>query len=132
MSVQRAQPSIKRGQTATYVVQVSTKNGSASGVTVGLAAQPSSVRPKFSSGCAKDDGTASCSIASVTDKQAVTLGASVAVASNATSVASVKLTATASRGHHLEVDAARGGRDHRRHLGLSFGIGISIGLGVRH
>ena len=95
MSVQRSQPSIKRGQTATYVVQVSTKNGSASGVTVKLAAQPSTVRPKFSSGCAKDDGTASCSIASVTDKQTVTLGVSVAVASNATSVSSVKLTATA-------------------------------------
>jgi hypothetical protein len=96
VSVQRSQSSIKRGQTATYVVQVSTQNGSASDVSVALTAQPSSQKPAFSSGCAKGDGTASCSIGSVTTKKTVSLDAQIAVASNATSVSSVKLTATAS------------------------------------
>jgi hypothetical protein len=95
VSVQRSQASIKPGQTAGYVVQISAKNGSASGVTVKLTAQPSSVPATFSSGCAKGDGTASCAIASVTDKQAVSLDAGIAVAATATSVTSVKLTATA-------------------------------------
>ena len=95
MSVQRSQSSIKRGQTAGYVVQVSAKNGSASDVSVALTAQPSSQKPEFSSGCAKDDGTASCSLHSVTTK-ATSLNAQIAVAANATSVSSVKLTATAS------------------------------------
>jgi hypothetical protein len=94
VSVQRSQSSIKRGQKAGYVVQVSTKNGTASDVTVALTAQPSSQKPTFSSGCAKD-GTASCSLSSVTTK-ATSLNAQIAVASNATSVSSVKLTATAS------------------------------------
>ena len=62
MSVQRSQSSIKRGQTATYVVQISTKNGSASDVSVALTAQPSSQKPTFSSGCAKDDGTACAAV----------------------------------------------------------------------
>jgi hypothetical protein len=94
VSVQRSQSSIKRGQTAGYVVQVSTKNGTASDVSVALTAQPSSQQPTFTSGCAKD-GTASCSLSSVTTK-ATSLNAQIAVASNATSVSSVKLTATAS------------------------------------
>jgi hypothetical protein len=94
VSVQRSQSSIKRGQTAGYVVQVFTKNGTASDVSVALTAQPSSQKPTFSSGCAKD-GTASCSLSSVTTK-AISLNAQIAVASNATSVSSVKLTATAS------------------------------------
>jgi hypothetical protein len=94
VSVQRLQSSIKRGQTAGYVVQVSTKNGTASDVSVALTAQPSSQKPTFSSGCAKD-GTASCSLSSVTTK-AISLNAQIAVASKATSVSSVKLTATAS------------------------------------
>jgi hypothetical protein len=78
------------------VVQVSTKNGSASQVTVALAVTPSSLKPEFSKGCAKGDGTASCSVSSVTAKQPASLDASIAVASDATSVSSVKLTATAS------------------------------------
>jgi hypothetical protein len=78
------------------VVQVTTENGSASEVTVALTAQPSSQKPTFSGGCAKGDGTATCSIASVTTKQPATLDAQIAVASSATSVTSVKLTATAS------------------------------------
>jgi hypothetical protein len=96
VSVQRSKPSIARGQTATYVVQVSTQNGPASDVSVALTAQPSSQRPTFSSGCAKGDHTASCSIGSVTTKKTVSLDAKIAIASNATSVSSVKLTATAS------------------------------------
>ena len=95
MSVQRLQSSIKRGQSATYDVNVSTINGSASGVTVALTSQPTSQKPEFTSGCSKD-GTASCTLASVTDKQATDLKAQIAVASNASSVSSVKLTATAS------------------------------------
>jgi hypothetical protein len=95
VSVQRLQSSIKRGQSATYDVNVSTMNGSASGVTVTLTSQPTSQKPEFTSGCSKD-GTASCTLASVTDKQATDLKAQIAVASNASSVSSVKLTATAS------------------------------------
>jgi hypothetical protein len=75
-------------------VQISAKNGSAADVTVKLTGQPSAVAPRFSSGCAKGDGTASCAVASVTDKQAVTLKAGIAVATTAT-YSSVKLTATA-------------------------------------
>jgi hypothetical protein len=95
VSVQRSQSSIKRGQTAGYVVQVSTKNGTASDVSVALTAQPSSQKPTFTSGCAKDDGTASCRLSSVTTK-VTSLNAQIPVASKATSVSSVKLTATAS------------------------------------
>lgn len=77
-------------------MQVSTKNGSASNVSVTLTSQPSSQKPEFTSGCNKGDGTASCTVASVTSAKPVNLHAQIAVASNATSVASVKLTATAS------------------------------------
>jgi hypothetical protein len=96
VSVQRSQSSIKPGQTATYVVQVSTQNGSASDVSVALTAQPSSQKPTFSSGCAKGNGTASCKISSVTTKQPASLDAQIAVASSASKVSSVELTATAS------------------------------------
>ena len=96
VSVQGAQSSIKRGQTATYTVQVSTKNGSASDVSVALTVQPSSQKPKFTSGCTKGDGTTSCTVSSVTATRPANLHAQIAVASNATSVTSVTLTATAS------------------------------------
>jgi hypothetical protein len=95
VSVQRLQSSIKRGQSATYDVNVSTINDSASGVTVALTSQPTSQKPEFTSGCSKN-GTASCALASVTDKQATDLKAQIAVPSTASSVSSVKLTATAS------------------------------------
>ncbi len=95
MSVQRLQSSIKRGQSATYDVNVSAMNGSASGVTVALTSDPASQKPEFTSGCSKN-GTASCTLSSVTDKQATDLKAQIAVASSASSVTSVKLTATAS------------------------------------
>jgi len=77
-------------------VQVSTQNATASNVSVALTTQPSSQKPTFTSGCAKGDGTASCSISSVTAKQPASLHAQIAVAAKATSVSSVKLTATAS------------------------------------
>jgi hypothetical protein len=96
VSVQATQSSIARGKTATYTVQVSTKNGSASNVSVALTSQPSSQKPEFTSGCTKGDGTASCTVASVTTAKPVSLDAQIAVASSATSVTSVKLTATAS------------------------------------
>jgi len=96
VSVQRSQSSVNRGQTATYVVQVSTQNAAASNVSVALTAQPSSQKPTFTSGCTKGNGTASCSISSVTAKQPASLNAQIAIPANATSVNSVKLTATAS------------------------------------
>ena len=97
MSVQRSQSSIKPGQKAAYTVQVSTQNnGSASNVSVALAAEPSGQKPTFTSGCAKGNGTATCAVSSVSDKQPANLHAQIAVASGATSVTSVKLTATAS------------------------------------
>ena len=77
-------------------MQVSTENGSASDVSVALTVQPTSQKPQFTSGCAKGDGTASCTVSSVTATQPANLHAQIAVASNATSVTSVKLTATAS------------------------------------
>jgi S-DNA-T family DNA segregation ATPase FtsK/SpoIIIE len=97
VSVQRSQASISRGQKAAYVVQVSTENnGSAADVTVALAAQPSGQKPTFTSSCTKGAGTASCTVSAVSDKQPVALKAQIPVAAGATSVTSVKLTATAS------------------------------------
>jgi hypothetical protein len=97
VSVQRSQASISRGQQAAYAVRVSTENnGSATDVTVALTAQPSGQKPRFVSGCAKGAGTASCTVSSVSDKQPVSLKAQIPVAASATSVTSVKLTATAS------------------------------------
>jgi hypothetical protein len=97
VSVQRSHASVKRGQQAAYVVQVSTRNnGSASDVTVALTARPSGQKPTFTSGCAKGAGTATCTVSAVSDKQSATLHAQIPVAAGATSVTSVKLTATAS------------------------------------
>jgi hypothetical protein len=97
VSVQRSQASISRGQQAVYAVRVSTENnGSAADVTVALTAQPSGQKPTFTSGCAKGAGTASCTVSAVSDKQPVSLKAQIPVAAGATSVTSVKLTATAS------------------------------------
>ncbi len=97
MTVQRSQSSVKPGQKAAYTVQVSTENnGSATNVSVALAAQPSSQKPTFTSGCAKGDGTASCAVTSVSDKQPAHLQAQIPVAAGATSATSVKLTAAAS------------------------------------
>ncbi len=96
MSVQRSQASIQRGQKAAYVVTVSAENGSASDVSVTLATQPASQKPAFTSGCAKGNATAACALGTVSDQQPVDLHAQIPVASSATSVSSVQLTATAS------------------------------------
>ena len=97
MSVQRSKASVQRGQKAAYVVQAWTQNiGSASGVTVALTAQPSSQKPAFTSGCGKGQGTATCTVGTVSDKNPVTLDAQIPIAAGSTSVTSVRLTATAS------------------------------------
>ena len=93
MTVQRSQASVEHGQNAAYTVRVFTENGSASGVSVALTAQPSSQKPAFTSGCAKGDGTAACTVGSVSDTSPVSLHAQILVGSGATSV---RLTATAS------------------------------------
>jgi hypothetical protein len=96
VSVQRSKASISRGQQAAYVVQVSTKNnGSASLVTVALTASPSSQQATFTGGCAKGEGTATCTVGSVSGKQPASLKAQIPVAASASKVTSVKLTATA-------------------------------------
>jgi hypothetical protein len=96
VSVQRGQSSIKRGQDATFVVELSTKNGPASDVSVTLAAKPTSQKPVFTSGCGKGNKTASCTVSSVSDKQPVSLDAQIPVASGASAVSSVSLSAAAS------------------------------------
>jgi hypothetical protein len=97
VSVQRSQSSVPRGQSAAYIIQVSTKNdGSASAVTVALTSQPSSQKPVYTGGCANGNGTASCPAGAVSGKQPVTLHALIPVADDASSVTSVTLTATAS------------------------------------
>lgn len=97
MTVKRAQASVPRGQSAAYTVQVSTSSGgSASRVTVALTSQPSSQKPLFTGGCGDSNGSAACPVSAVSDKQPATLNAQIPVASDAISVTSVKLTATAS------------------------------------
>ena len=77
-------------------MQVSTKNnGSASDVKVALTASPSSQQATFTGGCAKGQGTATCTVSSVSDKQPASLKAQIPVAASASKVTSVKLTATA-------------------------------------
>jgi hypothetical protein len=97
VTVQRVKASVARGQSAAYIVEVSTKDGgSAPGVTVALTSQPSSQKPLFTGGCGDSNGSASCPVSAVSDKQAATLHAQIPVASDATSVTSVRLAATAS------------------------------------
>ena len=86
-----------RGQSAAYIVTVSTRNGgSAAGVTVSLTSQPSSQKPVFTGGCGDGNDSARCSVGTVSAQQPATVHAQIPVASGATSVTSVKLTATAS------------------------------------
>ncbi len=77
------------------MVQVSAKNGPASDVSVTLSAKPTSQKPVFTSGCAKGDKTASCTVSSMSDGQTVSLDAQIPVASGASSVSSVTLSAAA-------------------------------------
>jgi hypothetical protein len=96
VSLQRSQASITRGHTATYIVRVTTRNTSAVDVSVALTAQPTSQKATFTKGCTQGDGTAACTVGSVSVRRPVVLHAQIAVASSATSVKLVKLTATAS------------------------------------
>jgi hypothetical protein len=95
VSVAASQSSIKRGQSAYYVVSVWAKDGSVSGVTLKLSASPTSQRATYSLGCGSEDGTATCDLGTVySTSSARELQAQIPVASSATSVASVTLTAT--------------------------------------
>jgi hypothetical protein len=96
VSVQRSQASVTRGHTATYIVRVSTRNTSASDVSVTLTAQPASQKATFTTGCPKGDRTSACTVSSVSVQQPAVLHAQIAVAPGATSVKSVRLSATAS------------------------------------
>jgi hypothetical protein len=97
VSVQRSQSSVPRGQSAAYLITVSTKNdGSAAAVTVALTSHPSSQKPVFTGGCASGNGTTTCPAGAVSGQQPVTLHAQIPVADDASSVTAVKLTATAS------------------------------------
>jgi hypothetical protein len=79
---------------ALYVVRVSTENGPVTGVVVDLAAAPSTQKALFTVGCAKGDGAASCSVGALSAGASTELQAKIAVATTATSVTAVKLTAT--------------------------------------
>jgi hypothetical protein len=98
VSVQASQSGIKRGQTASFTVQVSVQNGSASGVSVTLAASPQGQAATFTGRCPGGNGSATCAIGSLGTSlapAAYSLQAQIAVASSASSVTSVTLTATA-------------------------------------
>jgi hypothetical protein len=95
VSIKRFQASIKRGHAAGYIIRVWTRNASVSYVSITLKTLPTSQKATFTSGCTKGDGTASCIIKSVTTRRPAVLHAQIAVSKGATSVKSVKLTATA-------------------------------------
>ena len=98
VSVQASQSGIKRGQAASFTVQVSVQNGSASGVSVTLAASPQGQAATFTGRCPGGNGSATCTIGSLGTSlapAAYSLQAQIAVASSASSVTSVTLTATA-------------------------------------
>ena len=98
VSVQASQSGIKRGQAASFTVQVSVQDGSASGVSVTLAASPPGQAATFTGRCPGGNGSATCAIGSLGTSlapAAYSLQAQIAVASSASSVTSVTLTATA-------------------------------------
>ena len=98
VSVQASQSGIKRGQAASFTVQVSVQDGSASGVSVTLAASPQGQAATFTGRCPGGNGSATCTIGSLGTSlapAAYSLQAQIAVASSASSVTSVTLTATA-------------------------------------
>jgi len=98
VSVQASQSGVKRGQAASFTVQVSAQNGSASGVSVTLAASPSGQTATFTDRCPGGNGSATCAVGSLGTSVAPVayqLQAQIPVASSASSVTSVTLTATA-------------------------------------
>jgi hypothetical protein len=98
VSVQASQSGIKRGQAASFTVQVSVQDGSASGVSVTLAASPQGQAATFTGRCPGGNGSAACAVGPLGTSLApasYSLLAQIAVASSASSVTSVTLTATA-------------------------------------
>ena len=98
VTVQASAASVKPGQAASYTVQVAAENGPASGVSVTLTAAPQGQTATFTSRCPSGNGTAACSIGSVggtVSPSSYQMQAQIKVASGATSVTSVTLTATA-------------------------------------
>jgi len=93
--VEGLQASIPRGKTAEWLVGVWTTGANASGGTVRLSVAPAGEKAAFSVGCAPN-GKASCSLGALKAGSTVRmLQARVAVPATATSVTSVRLTATA-------------------------------------
>ncbi|HEX4832059.1 MAG TPA: hypothetical protein VH478_13305 [Trebonia sp.] len=95
ISVQALETSIKHGQAALWVVSAWADNGSVPGATLHLSASPSGQVAQFSFGCS-GDGSAACSIGTVTSGSAPRqVEARIAVPATATSVNSIRLTASA-------------------------------------
>ena len=65
VSVQASQASVKRGQAASFTVEVFTQNGPATGVSVTLAAGPSGQTATFSGSCPGGNGAATCAVGSL-------------------------------------------------------------------
>src|SRR5256885_931235 len=113
VSVQRSQDSIARGQAASWQVGVWAQNGDASSVVIRLATAPASEKAAFSFGCGSQDGGTACSLGTVTSGSAAReVLAKVTVPATATSVSSVKLTASLSAAHLTKTAAA--------------GVGVSV------
>ena len=97
VAVQPAKSSIQRGQTALWTVTAWAQGGDVPDATIRLTAAPASLKPTFSFGCGSHDGSTSCDLGALDAKSARRqLQAKIAVAASATTVTSVRLTATAS------------------------------------
>ena len=97
VAVQPAKSSIQRGQTALWTVTAWAQGGDVPDATIRLMAAPASLKPTFSFGCGSHDGSTSCDLGALDAKSAQRqLQAKIAVATSATTVTSVRLTATAS------------------------------------
>ena len=95
--MQPAKSSIQRGQTALWTVTAWVQGGDVPDATIRLMAAPASLKPTFSFGCGSHDGSTSCDLGALDAKSARRqLQAKIAVAASATTVTSVRLTATAS------------------------------------
>jgi hypothetical protein len=99
VTVQASEASVRRGQAATFTVQVSTQNGPASGVSVTLTAAPSGQAATFTASCPGGNGAATCAVGALATSvapAAYAMQAQIAVPATASSsVTSVTLTATA-------------------------------------
>lgn len=65
VSVQASQSGVKRGQAASFTVQVWAQNGPASGVSVTLAAAPQGQAAGFTGRCPSGNGPATCTLGSL-------------------------------------------------------------------